>query len=194
MKSTGTPTTPPQTFYYFKGILEAILPNGSGQFWEESQSKKDIFYDGLQYTLAGKELLNFGYVKREILSQFEVNQEVLYAEFNFNEMAHAIRKNNIKYTEIPKYPGVRRDFALLLNSDISFDSLKSLALSTEKKILKKVALFDVYEGDKLPEGKKSYGVSFYFQDHKKTLTDQYVDKVMGKLQKQFEKEFGAKLR
>ena len=185
---------PPQTFYYFKGILEAILPNGSGQFWEESQSKKDIFYDGLQYTLAGKELLNFGYVKREILSQFEVNQEVLYAEFNFNEMAHAIRNNNIKYTEIPKFPGVRRDFALLLNSDVSFDSLKSLALSTEKKILKKVALFDVYEGDKLPEGKKSYGISFYFQDHKKTLTDQYVDKVMGKLQKQFEKEFGAKLR
>ncbi|MBH45837.1 MAG: phenylalanine--tRNA ligase subunit beta [Flavobacteriaceae bacterium] len=185
---------PPQTFYYFKGIIEAILPNSSGQLWEESQSKKDIFSDGLQYTLAGKELLNFGYVKREILSQFEVNQEVLYAEFNFNEMAHAIRNNNIKFTETPKFPGVRRDFALLLNSDVSFDSLKSLALSIEKKILKKVALFDVYEGDKLPEGKKSYGVSFYFQDHKKTLTDQYVDKVMGKLQKQFEKELGAKLR
>ena len=109
-------------------------------------------------------------------------------------MAHAKRNNKIKYTEIPKFPWVRRDFALLLNSDVSFDSLKSLALSTEKKILKKVALFDVYEGDKLPEGQKSYGVSIYFQAHKKTLTDQYVDQVLGKLQKQFDKAFGAKLR
>ena len=101
---------------------------------------------------------------------------------------------SILYQEIPKFPSVRRDFALQLDNSIPFNKLKKIAFKTEKNILNSVELFDVYEGDNLPKGKKSYGVSFYFQDTKRTLTDKHVDKIMGKLQNQFEKQLGANLR
>ena len=103
-------------------------------------------------------------------------------------------KNKLKFKEIPKFPVSRRDFALLLNEEVAFNEVKSLALKTEKNILKEIKLFDVYIGKNLPEGKKSYGVSFYFQDKKKTLTDKYMDQVMNKLQQIFESELGAQLR
>ena len=119
---------------------------------------------------------------------------MLFAEISFSVLADFVKNNNIQYNEIPKFPQIRRDFALLLDDSVSFDALKKTALNTEKNILKAVKLFDVYEGNKLPKGKKSYGVSFYFQDPKKTLTDKYVDIIMEKLQNQFEKEFGAQLR
>jgi phenylalanyl-tRNA synthetase beta chain len=113
---------------------------------------------------------------------------------DFRQIADLAKNNNIQYQEIPKFPQVRRDFALLLDTGVPFDALKQIALKTEKNILNSVQLFDVYEGDKLPKGKKSYGVSFYFQDPRKTLTDKYVDKIMGKLQNQFETQLGAQLR
>jgi phenylalanyl-tRNA synthetase beta chain len=113
---------------------------------------------------------------------------------DFDLLANRIKNNDIQYQEIPKYPKVRRDFALLLDHSVSFDTLKKIAFKTDKNILRQVQLFDVYEGNKLARGKKSYGVSFYFQDPRKTLTDKYVDKVMGKLQQQFETELGAQLR
>ena len=102
--------------------------------------------------------------------------------------------NHIEYKEIPRFPNSRRDFALLLDTSVKFDSIKEIAFKTEKSILSTVELFDVYQGKNLPEGKKSYGVSFYFQDPRKTLTDKYVDKIMGKLQKQFEGKLGAQVR
>ena len=138
--------------------------------------------------------MHFGFVKKDILDKFNINQEVLYAELDFKLLADLAKNNNIQYQEIPKFPQVRRDFALLLDHSVPFDALKKIALKTEKNILNSIELFDVYEGDKLPKGKKSYGVSFYFQDSKKTLTDKYVDRIMGKLQNQFEKELGAQLR
>ena len=98
------------------------------------------------------------------------------------------------FQEIPKYPAVRRDFALLIDQDIQFSDIEKTAHQTDKKLLQNLDLFDVYEGDKLPKGKKSYAVSFTFQDFKKTLTDKQVDKQMKKLQQAFEKELDAQLR
>jgi phenylalanyl-tRNA synthetase beta chain len=194
LKENWNVTHQPQGFFYFKGIIQQILQKNCPLQWEESTTEKDIFSEGLSYSHKGKSLLHFGFVKKEILGQFDINQEVLYAELDFRLVADLTKNNSILYQEIPKFPLVRRDFALQLDTGVPFDALKKIAFNTEKNILNSVELFDVYEGDKLPKGKKSYGVSFYFQDSKKTLTDKYVDKIMGKLQNQFEKELGAQLR
>ena len=139
-------------------------------------------------------MIEFGFIKKQLLKAFDIDQEVLYAEIDFNALADIAKNNDVKFKEIPKFPNSKRDFALLLDTSVQFDSVKKIAFKTEKNILSIVELFDVYEGDKLPKGKKSYGVSFYFQDPKKTLTDKYVDKIMGKLQQQFESQLGAQLR
>lgn len=193
-KENWNVTHQPQAFFYLKGIIKQLLQKNCPIQWEESSSEKDIFSEGLSCSHKGKPFLDFGFVKNDILHKFNINQEVLYAEMNFSLFADLVKNNNILFKEIPKFPQIRRDFALLLDNSISFEVLKKIALNTEKNILNSVELFDVYEGDKLPKGKKSYGVSFYFQDSKKTLTDKYVDKIMGKLQNQFEKELGAQLR
>ena len=103
-------------------------------------------------------------------------------------------KQRFKLNDIPKYPKVRRDFALLLDENVNFSQIDDIAQKTERKLLKDVSLFDVYEGKNLPNGKKSYAVSFILQDENKTLTDKQVDKIMGKLQHQFENQLGAELR
>ncbi len=193
-KENWNVTHQPQVFFYLKGIIKQLLQKNCPIQWEESSSEKDIFSEGLSCSHKGKPFLDFGFVKNDILHKFNINQEVLYAEMNFSLFADLVKNNNIIFKEIPKFPQIRRDFALLLDNSISFEALKKIALNTEKNILNSVELFDVYEGDKLPKGKKSYGLSFYFQDSKKTLTDKYVDKIMGKLQNQFEKELGAQLR
>jgi phenylalanyl-tRNA synthetase beta chain len=127
------------------------------------------------------------------LKHFGIKQEVFYADFNWDHIIKAL-SGKIKFTEIPKYPEVRRDLALLIDHNVSYDSIYTIAIQTEKSLLKSVNLFDVYEGSNLPEGKKSYGISFIIQDNSKTLTDAQIDKIMGKLQKNFETELGASLR
>ena len=184
----------PHLFFYLKGIIQQILQKNSSIDWEESISAKDVFSEGLTYSHKGKTILDFGYVKNDILQKFNINQEVLFAEISFSLLGDFVKNNNIQYNETIRFPQIRRDFALLIDDSVSFDALKKTALNTEKNILKAVKLFDVYEGNKLPKGKKSYGISFYFQDPEKTLTDKYVDTIMVKLQNQFEKEFGAQLR
>ena len=106
----------------------------------------------------------------------------------------ATKKNKVKYKELPKFPEVKRDFALLLDENVTFAQIRQAAFSTEKRLLKQVSLFDVYRGNKIPEGKKQYAVSFVLQDPEKTLTDQYVEQVMTKLLNTFIKQFGATLR
>ncbi|MBT8221627.1 MAG: phenylalanine--tRNA ligase subunit beta, partial [Eudoraea sp.] len=103
-------------------------------------------------------------------------------------------RKDITYREVPKYPDVKRDFALLLDDEVPFERIRKIAFNTEKKLLKKVNLFDVYTGKNLPKGKKSYAVSFTLQDEQKTLTDKQIDKIMNKLRAQYEKELGAELR
>ncbi len=138
-------------------------------------------------------MVEFGIVKKSILKHFGIKQEVFYADFNWDMIIKMV-SNKIKFTEIPKYPEVRRDLALLIDQNVSYESIYAIAKQSEKSLLKEINLFDVYEGNNLPEGKKSYALSFIIQDNAKTLTDAQIDKIMGKLQNNFETELGATLR
>jgi phenylalanyl-tRNA synthetase beta chain len=135
-----------------------------------------------------------GSVRSEVLKAFNVSQPVFFAELNDATWFEEIAKRKIKYSEVPKFPSVRRDLSLLLDASVTFEQLEKLARQSERKLLRTVDLFDVYEGDKLPGGKKSYALSFILQDADKTLTDEQVDKAMGRIRQAFEKEVGAELR
>jgi phenylalanyl-tRNA synthetase beta chain len=139
-------------------------------------------------------IVSFGVVRKALLEVFDIKQEVLYADFNWDTVVSLAGKNKVLYKEIPKYPEVRRDMSLLLDEGTSFAQVYEIAGKVEKKLLKQINLFDVYTGEKLPKGKKSYALSFTIQDDKATLTDPQVDKIMHKLQDRFEKELGAVLR
>ena len=141
-----------------------------------------------------KKIVDFGVVKKAILKKFDIEQEVIYADFNWDLIIEFVQQHKTEFRDIPKYPSVRRDFALLLDEKVSFSDIYDIATKAERKVLKDVELFDVYQGKNLPEGKKSYAVSFTFLDENKTLTDKQVDKIMSKLQQQFEKQLGASLR
>ena len=185
----------PDAFFYFKGVLEQLLQKNTNHRWnDENTTQNDLFSEGLSYGFDNEMVVDFGFIDSKILQKFDINQDVLYAEIDFKTLGKWAKDNTICFNEIPKFPTVRRDFALLLNQSVPFGQLKEIAYQTEKNILTNVELFDFYEGDKLPKGKKSYGLSFYFQDPKKTLTDTYIDKIMDKLQKQFETQVGAELR
>jgi phenylalanyl-tRNA synthetase beta chain len=119
---------------------------------------------------------------------------VFCADFNWDNLLKVINQQTIKFKDISKYPEVKRDFSLLINEDVTFESIFKLAKQTENNFLKDVNLFDVYTGDKLAKGKKSYAVSFTLQDKNKTLTDVQIDKIMSKIQKRFESELSAELR
>ena len=146
------------------------------------------------YTLKKSKLVEFGSVSKNPLKDFGIKQEVFYADFNWDLVLDTLKDNKIKYHEIPKYPEVKRDLALLIDKNIQFEDIEKLANQTEKQLLKSVNLFDIYEGDEIETGKKSYAVSFIFQNPEKTLTDKIVDKVMNRLISAFEKNFNAKIR
>ena len=181
-------------FFYLKGSITSILTRLGISRFQESESKNDVFSEGLQLSIGRDMLVNFGVLKSKIAKHFDINQDVFYADFNWDTIIEVAKRNKIKFTPIPKYPEVRRDFALLLNNDVTFESITKIAKKTEKQLLKDINLFDVYQGKNLPNGKKSYAVSFTFLDENKTLTDKVVDKVMNKLQNNFERELGAELR
>ena len=141
-----------------------------------------------------KLLVEFGTINKSITAAFGIDAETFYADFKWDEVLEEIATDNFKLKPISKFPKVKRDLALLIDGSITFDSLKKTAQKTEKKLLKNINLFDVYTGSKLPEGKKSYALSFTIQDEKRTLTDKQIDKIMKKLQQNFESEFGASLR
>ena len=133
-------------------------------------------------------------VNKLLLNQFDIKGAVFHADVNWDSLKNQLIENHIVYKEIPKFPEVNRDLALLLDDKVEFKEIYNLAFQSEKKLLKEVDLFDVYEGDKLPEGKKSYAVSFVLQDENKTLADKQIDKIMQKLQQTFEKNLNAVLR
>jgi phenylalanyl-tRNA synthetase beta chain len=181
-------------FFYFKGVVVAVLERLGISGYSEKMAKTDIFSEGLIFALGKNTLVEFGLINKKIKNHFDVEPETLFADFNWNLILETISAENFKLKPIPKYPSVKRDFALLLDNDVSFGKLKEAALQTEKQLLKEVSLFDVYTGKNLPKGKKSYALSFTLQDDKKTLTDKQIDKIMTKLQQRFEKDFGASLR
>lgn len=149
---------------------------------------------GQTYSVKKKTVATFGSVSKKMLKAFDVKTEVLYAEFDWDAILELCKASKTVYTPVPKFPAVRRDLALLLDESVEFKTLQSLANQCENQLLKEVTLFDVYEGDKLPEGKKSYALSFTLQDDHKTLTDKHIDKVMNKLMKAFQEKAGAEIR
>ncbi|BEG98705.1 phenylalanine--tRNA ligase subunit beta [Bacteroides sedimenti] len=155
----------------------------------------DIFAAALTVnTKGGKRLAAFGVVSRKQLKAFDIDSEVYYADLNWDELMKAIKSVKVSYTEISKFPAVKRDLALLIDKQIQFAEIEKLAFETERKLLKSVSLFDVYEGKNLEAGKKSYAVSFLLQDETQTLNDKQIDKVMSKLIANLENKLGAKLR
>ncbi|HCQ13024.1 phenylalanine--tRNA ligase subunit beta [Flavobacterium sp.] len=188
-----TNTQKPTDFFLFKGYVNSILSRLGFDKTQNTPVENDVFAEGIGFTYGKDVLVEMGTVKKSILKHFDIKQEVFYADFNW-DLVLKLLSNKIKYTAIPKYPEVRRDFALLVDSSVAFESVYKVARQTEKSLLKEINLFDVYEGQNLPEGKKSYAVSFIIQDATKTLTDTQIDKIMSKLQNNFETELGAQLR
>ena len=181
-------------FFYFKGIVNALLERLGIIYFSEIETKNPIFSEGLAHQIGDKCLVDYGIITKNIASNFDIDSEVFYADFKWDNILEQIVTENFKLKTIPKFPKVKRDLALLLDKNVSFDSIRESAIKSERNLLKNINLFDVYTGDKLPENKKSYAISFTLQDEKKTLTDKQIDKIMKKLQQNFEKDFGATLR
>ncbi len=181
-------------FFYLKGTVISILVRLGISRFNETPINNDLFSEGLTLSVGKNKLVDFGLVKKSILKTFDISQEILFANFYWDSILDMIKHNQISFKNIPKYPEVKRDFALLIDDTVTFDSIYKLAKQSEKQLLKSVNLFDVYQGKNLPDGKKSYAVSFTIQDENKTLTDKQIDKIMSKLQANFENELGAELR
>ncbi len=181
-------------FFYLKGVVLSILQRLGLTKIKTTPVKNDLFSEGLSLSLGKAKLVDFGIIKKSILKHFSISQEVLYADFNWDAIVDFAKHNKIWYKDIPKFPEVRRDFALLLDDSVKFEEIHTIAKQTEKQLLKDINLFDVYQGKNLPKGKKSYAVSFTLQDENKTLTDKQIDKIMNKLQHNFESKLGAELR
>ncbi len=183
----------PTDFFLLKGYVDAVLSRFGIQKTQNSPVTSDVFSEGIAIGSGHNALVEFGMVKKSILKNFGIKQEVYYADFNWDIILKAAA-TKIKFTDIPKYPEVRRDLALLVDNNVNYDAIFAIAKQSEKNLLKNINLFDVYEGKNLPEGKKSYAISFIIQDVSKTLTDVQIDKIMVKMQKAFETELGATLR
>lgn len=155
----------------------------------------DIIEEGLAYRRGdGNTFVEFGFVNSKLLRKFDIDTNVYYADFYWDFLVQQLSNNKIAFSELPKFPSVRRDLALLVDENVSFSQLKEIAKRTEKNILREINIFDVYKGDKLPAGKKSYALSFILRDDEKTLNEQVIERTMNRLIAMFEKEVGAKLR
>ena len=186
------------SYFQLKGYLELLMKRFGTDIYslETEAAPSDLFSEGLAYNLPGSHqpLAVMGTISPARLKQFGIKQPVFAAEINWPALFELVKRNKIKYKELPKFPEVRRDLALLLDESVSYADLRKSAFRVGKKLLKQVGLFDVYRGDKISEGKKQYALSFVLQDLEKTLTDNDVERVMSKLLSTFQNEFGATLR
>jgi len=185
------------TFYELKAYVENILARMGikRDALVVEECTDDIFAKALSFSIrGGKLILRMGSLQLALLKKFDIDAEVFYADIQWNELLNMTKKLSVSYTELSKFPEVRRDLALLIDKSVRFSEIEKIASATERKLLKGVSLFDVYEGKNLPEGKKSYAVSFTLQDDSQTLNDKQIEAVMGKLIKNFEQQIGATLR
>lgn len=186
----------PTDFFHFKSYIERILKRTgiTAKNIESVPSGARYFSEGLKYLSSDKTIVEFGQIKPTITRNFDIDQNVYYGIFSFDTMLNLMVKNDISFSEIPRFSEAKRDLALLLDKSVSFSQIEKLAWRTEKKLLKKINLFDVFEDQKIGRNKKSYAISFHLQDPDKTLTDKEIDKVMQNLIRVYEKELGAKIR
>jgi phenylalanyl-tRNA synthetase beta chain len=185
------------TFYELKAYVQNILsriglPQGMVVM---AQSENDMFDKGLVLkNRGGKVFAELGIVSRKLQKQFDINNPVYFADLNWDALMKATKKNAVLFTELSKFPSVSRDLALLIDKNVEFAQIEQIARQAEKKLLKSVELFDVYEGKNLPEGKKSYAVNFILQDEQKTMGDKQIDAIMQKIITQLKNQLGAELR
>jgi phenylalanyl-tRNA synthetase beta chain len=185
----------PVSFYHLKAVVDGLLSRLSINDYTVDEIVDHEFAYGLQYNFrGGKTLVKFGSVLPGALKKAGVEKEVYYADFNFDTLLKLVRNNKIINKDISKFPSVRRDLSMLVDTAVTFGQLKQIAQKTERKLLNQINVFDVYQGDKLPAGKKSYALSFILQDEEKTLTDKAIDAIMQKLIYNFSKETGAEIR
>ena len=184
------------SFFMLKGYVENVLTRlGMKGKYTTEQTGDDIFSAVLVYkTRGGKEIGKAGIVSKNVLRKFDIDNEVYFAEFNFAMLCKESVKTKTTYSELSKFPPVKRDLALLVDTSVKFSEIEKIARESERKLLKEVSLFDVYEGKNLEAGKKSYAVSFILQDTEKTLADKQIDAVMNKIITNLENKVGAKLR
>lgn len=184
------------SFFHTKSAVENIFQRIGifEQLDTTDEVPADIFEYGLAYTLNGKPIAHVGLVAHKILRAFEIKQPVFFAEMEWNRAFASAQKQKVEFAPIPRFPAVRRDLALLIDEPITFARIKELAQKTERKLIKQINLFDVYQGKNIEGGKKSYAVSFLLQDENKTLTDHQIDAVMQRLMDVYTKELGATIR
>jgi phenylalanyl-tRNA synthetase beta chain len=183
-------------FQDIKGMVESLfrLLNISENDIQISDRISGEYSYGMAFMHAGKEIAQLGLVAKNHTTRFDIRNDVFFAEIDWTLLKNLAGSQRIKYLPVPKYPQMRRDLSLLLNTSISFEQIKDLAQNLDRKLLQKVSLFDVYEGKNLEHAKKSYGVSFVFQHPDKTLTDQQVDKTMKRIIAELHEKLGAELR
>ena len=182
-------------FYTLKGIVKNIIERLGIKDVKLAELNSDLFSQGLAFNWNKKLLVEFGEISKPISSKvMDIKMPVYYADFNWDLILEAIKKTSTMYSEVSKFPEVRRDLALLIDTAVQFEQLEQLAYQAEKSMLKDVNLFDVYQGDKLPSGKKSYALSFILQDESATLTDKQIEKIMEKLMKTYQEKVGAEIR
>lgn len=186
----------PTSFYTLKAMVEKLFNrigiDLNSAVMESLQS--DLYREAVTYKINGKQIVEMGIVSKKIRSKFDIKADVYYLEMNFDAFLKLTKNHKVTVEELSKFPEVRRDLALLVDTQVTFSQLREIAFSVEKKLLKNVTLFDVYEGDKLPAGKKSYALNFVLEDTTKTLTDQVIDRVMSTLIREFERRAGAQIR
>ena len=186
-------------FFQLKGYLQALLKRyGTDiyQLWADA-APADIWAEGVCYYLPGQQkklLATIGTVQPALARRFGVKQEVVAAEIDWNALFSVVKRDKVKFTELPQFPQVRRDLALLLDESVSYADLRSAAIKNAKGLLKQVGLFDVYRGKGIPEGKKQYAMSLVMRDDSRTLTDEDVERTVARLLDVFGKQFGAELR
>jgi phenylalanyl-tRNA synthetase beta chain len=183
-------------FFDLKEAVIAILirvgfnPGEIGQ----KTAGDEICTEGVSLIVKGKEVAKTGLISKKILKSFDIKQEVSYADLDWDLILSLLKGQKVDYRELPKFPEVRRDLALVLDKAITYDELRQAAFQAERHLLRSVNLFDIYEGEKIGEGKKSYAISFILRDDEKTLTDQVIDKIMEKILRTFQDKFHATIR
>ena len=182
------------TFYHLKSYVDNLLTRfGIHQHMQSVVESLPFAFAG-RLVVEDRELVTFGQIDKSVLKAFDIRQDVFYADIDWDYLTERSQHTKIQFHQLPKFPSVRRDLALVVDAGLNFEQIEKIAHMEGRKLLHGVSLFDVYKGDKIEQGKKSYAVSFTFLDPEKTLTDQDIDKVMSKLMKKLETELGAVVR
>ena len=182
------------SFFTLKGMVDSLLNKVSGGRYKASPTKNDLLEDGLAYKIGKKKVVDFGWIRADLKKEFGLNNDVFYAEFNWDALLDIAANSSVKFKELDKFPRVKRDLSLLLNEEIKFSEIVSIAKTCNSELLKEISLFDVYKGKNMEKGKKSYAVRFALQDKNKTLKDKEIDGVMNKIQRSLIEKLEAELR